>query len=117
MHSRGLDFYDCDPEADRHLKPDCPESCMKMIRAMAHSMCDGKIPGGVPLRLGLLFSAMAKIALSVDCARREARDETEESRHEEIDAMAGMTMAAFVAACVAWAEHVEDGANLLSTFD
>lgn len=111
-----LNFYDCDPHEDSELVPDSEESSMKIVRLRAHAMCDGQIPGEPSLRLGLLFSAVAKLALECDKAVRDARQEVPSQQHHMIDEKANIAMAMIVAAATQWAEVVGENSNAIASF-
>lgn len=116
MKAKDLDFYEYDPHEDSGLVPDSEESCMRIIRALAHTICEGQIPGEATLRFGLLFSVVAKLAIECGKAVRLAKKEAPRSEHERIEAMATYSMSMFVAAAATWADAVEQKANQVATF-
>lgn len=116
MKVNDLDFCAFDPEEDTALVPDSKESCMRIIRATAHAMSEGQIPGETGMRFGLLFSVIAKLAIECGKAVRAAKKEAPASAHEKIEVLANHSMAMFVAAAVSWAEAVEQDSNAVATF-
>lgn len=108
-----LDFNDWDQETDHQLVPDSEEACLRILRATAHVMCEGQIPGDSHLRLGLLFSAVAKLAIECSKAVRAAKKEAPgEGAH--IEMMANVTMCRFVAAAARWAAVADQNANTMA---
>jgi hypothetical protein len=116
MKVEDLDFYAFDPHEDKSLMPDGPEACLRIVRATAHDMCEGQIPGEPRLRLGLLFSVMAKLAIECERAVMAAKKEAPRSAHEMIDNKANHCMASLVAAAAMWAEVAEEDSNALADF-
>lgn len=108
-----LDFNDWDQEQDHHLVPDCEEACLRIIRAASHVMAEGQVPGDSQMRLGLLFSVVAKLAIECGKAVREAKKQ-EPGAREHIEMMANVTMARFVAAAARWAAVVEQNSNTMA---
>ena len=108
-----LDFHDWDQEQDHHLMPDCEESCLRIIRATAHVMCEGQVPGDSLMRLGLLFSVVAKLAIECGQAVR-AEKKREPGAREHIEMMANITMSRFIAAAARWAAVVEQNSNTMA---
>jgi hypothetical protein len=116
MKVKDLDFYEFDPDEDNGLVPDSKESCMRIIRATAHAMSEGQIPGDCEMRFGLLFAVIAKLAIECGRAVHAAKKEAPREGHEKIEVLANHSMAMFVAAAVSWAEAVDQNANQVAAF-
>lgn len=115
MKVNDLDFCEFDPD-DKELAPDSPDSCLRIIRALAHSLSNGQIPGDFGLRLGLLFAVVAKLAIACGKAVRAAKEEVPPSEHEGIELIASHSMCMFVSAAAMWAEVAEQDSNSVAAF-
>ena len=111
-----LDFYDCDADDDVGFLPTSKEACLRIVRHAAHKMCSGAIPGEIGLRLGLLFSVVAKLAITCEEAVSEAKSQSHKRDHRAIEDKANHTMAMIVAAATMWAEAAAQGCNVVSSF-
>lgn len=116
MKVEDLDFYECDPDDEVGFLPTSKEACLKIVRHCAHQMCSGAVPGEIGLRLGLLFSVVAKLAITCEEAVSEAKSQAPKGQHRVIEEKANHTMAMIVAAATMWAEAADQGCNVVSSF-